>query len=148
MACIGRILFSAVFLLLFCKSYCDFPTNFLGNYLSDDEYKNRSLCRTSVCMKDSGRLIDAADHDSNKTDACDDFKTFAMGHFFKHRVLNDRYDYLGFDLDVYQQFWEKQKLMLLKPVERNETKMFKVMKSFFRKCINSRKSVAVHKSDN
>lgn len=107
--------------------------------MSDDEYQLRSLGRTPVCMKDSGRLIDAADHDSNKTDPCNDFKTLAMGHFFKHRVLNDRYDYLGFDLDVYQQFWEKQKLMLLKPIGQNETKMFRVMKSFFRKCINSSK---------
>lgn len=137
----GRILFFSVFLLLFSKSYCEFPTNFLGNYLSDEEYENSNFCWTELCMKDSGRLIEAADHNSNKTLPCDDFKTFAMGNFFEHRVPNDRYRILGFFLDVNLQFDEKQKRILLKPVNETEPKMFKVMKRFFQRCINTRKTL-------
>lgn len=69
-----------------------------------------------MCLKDSGRLIYDAAHDSNKTEPCDDFKTFAVGNFHKHSVRNDRYEYLGFDLDIKQQYWEKQKRILLKPI--------------------------------
>lgn len=136
MARIGGISLSFVFLLLFCESYGDFPSNFLGNYLSDEEYDNRTFCWTEVCMQDSGRLIYAADHNSNKTAPCDDFATFAMGEFYEHRVLNDRYPAIGFMMDVVQQHWEKQKKILLEPIKPNDPKMFKVIKSFFRQCIN------------
>lgn len=88
---------------------------------------------------DSGRLIYAADHDSQKTSACDDFKTFSMGTFFEHRVVNERYTHSGFDLDVHLQFFEKQKAMVLNPLKHNDLKMFKVIQSFFERCINSSK---------
>lgn len=142
MAPIRTILFFSIGLLLIHRSYSDFPTDFLGNYVSDVEYNKRNFCWTKVCMQDSGRLIYAANYELNGTAPCDDFKTFAMGNFFKHRVLNDRYDYLSFELEVYLKFFEKQKRALLKPFEKNEPMMFKVMKSFFRNCINSSKSFA------
>lgn len=131
------ILFSSFFFLLIGKSFCDFPSDFLGNYLSDEEYNNRTLCRTAVCLKDSGRLIYDADHDSTQIVPCDDFKTFAMGTFFKHRVVNDRYPFSGFLLDVSLQYYEKLKRMLLKPIDQREPKMFRFMKTWFSKCINS-----------
>lgn len=88
-------------------------------------------------MKDSGRLIYAADHDSKKTAPCDDFKTFAMGEFYDHRVPNDRYKAVGFTVEVYQQYYEKQKRMMLKPIKQSDPKMFKIAKSIFRQYINS-----------
>lgn len=136
---IRSILFLYLFSFLFCKSVCDFTTNFLGNYLSDNEYNNKSLCWTKLCMQDSGRLIYAADHNSNQTSPCDDFKTFAMGTFFQHRVPNDRYKYTGFYFDIYLQYLEKLKRVMTKPVGNGDPKIFKVMKSFFRLCINSSK---------
>lgn len=135
------VLISSVFilsglLLLFSEFKCDFPTDFLGNYLSNEKYNKESFCSTLVCLKDSGRLIYDADHESNKTAPCDDFKTFAMGEFFKHRVPSDRYRFSGFDMDVRQQFLEKQKRMMLKPVKQDDLKMFKVIKTWFQMCIN------------
>lgn len=87
-------------------------------------------------MEDSGLLLYAADHDSNRTSPCDDFKTFATGEFFEHRVLNDRYPGIGFAANIFVQYWEKQKRMLLKPTEENDLKVFKLMKSYYRQCIN------------
>lgn len=140
MSSIGWISFYFVILLLFSKISCEFPTDFLGSFISDNEYNNRTFCWTQVCMADAGRLIYSAYHNSNKTTPCDDFKTFAMGEFFEHRVLNDRYPSLGFQLDVELQFWEKQKRMMLKPIKQSDPKIFKIIKSFFRKCINDSKT--------
>lgn len=139
MAWIGAISFYSVFWLL-RNVHCDFPTEYLGNYLSDKEYNNRTLCWTPVCMEDSGRLIYAADHDSSKTKPCNDFKTFAMGEFYKHRVPNDRYAYVGYSLNAAQQYFERQRRMMLKPIKKSDPKIFKVMKSLFRQCINSSKA--------
>lgn len=136
MAWSGTILFSFVFWLRFSGSICGFPTDFLGNYVSDEEYNNRSLCWTPVCMKDSGRLIYDADHNSNKTAPCDDFRTFAVGEFFEHRVPNERYKSEGLEQDVERQQYERQKRILLKPIKQSEPKMFKVIKTYFRQCIN------------
>lgn len=134
---IGTILFSCVFSLLLCKSYCDFPSDYLGNYVSDEAYDKRDFCWTPVCMADSGRLIYEADHDSNKTSPCDDFKTFAMGEFYEHRVLNDRFGAIGFALEAGLQFLEKQKRMLLKPIAQSELKMSKIIKKWFQQCTNN-----------
>lgn len=133
----GTILFSCAFLLLFCKSYCEFPSEFLGNYVSDEEYNKRNFCWTPVCIKDSGLLIYDADHNSNKTLPCYDFKTFAMGEFFEHRVLGDRYGYTGFTFDLKLQYWERQKRMMLKPVKQSDPRIFKALKKVFRQCFNS-----------
>lgn len=122
---------------LFREFLCDFETDFLGDYISDEEYNNRTLCWTQVCMEDSGRLIYAADHNSHKKEPCEDFKTFAMGNFFEHRVLNERYTFSGFDLDVNQQYAERQKRIMKKPFDHADPKIFKVIKNFFKQCINS-----------
>lgn len=128
--------------LLLCPCFCEFKTDFLGNYVSDEEYENRTLCWTQVCMEDSDRLIDSADHNSNITEPCDDFKTFAMGNFFEHRVLNERYTFIGFDLDVNLQYAERQKRIMKKPIDPEDPKIFKVIKNFFKQCINSREEKA------
>lgn len=88
-------------------------------------------------MYDAGRLIYDADHNSKETEPCDNFPTFAMGEFLKHRVLNDRYTYTGFQNDVQLQHYEKLRRMLVKPGVGNELKMFKFIKAFFKKCSNS-----------
>lgn len=88
-------------------------------------------------MKDSGLLIYDANHDSNSTAPCDDFKVFAMGTFYEHRVPNERYSYSGFLSDVDLQYKEKQKRMLKQAFNESDSKIFKIMKSFFQQCINS-----------
>lgn len=88
-------------------------------------------------MHDSGRLIYAASHDSEKVNPCDDFRTFAMGEFLEHRVPNDRYKYIGFERDVHEQHWEKMKRAAASKIKTKEPKMFKVVKSYFQKCADT-----------
>lgn len=133
----SSILFLIILFVLKCS--CDFTTDLLGNLISDDEYDNQTLCRSQVCMLDSGRLIYSADHESEQTNPCDDFPTFSMGEFLEHRVPSERYAKLGFPSEVDLQFFEKQKKFLKMAVDPTEPKVFKVIKSFFQKCINSGK---------
>lgn len=140
---VRTIFVSSVLLLQFFGCFCDFSMNYLGNYVSDEEYNNRTLCWTDLCMEDSDRLINAADHDSNKTEPCINFKAFATGEFFKHRVPSNRYRAVGFNLDIVYTHWKRQKKMLLKPITQSDPKMFKVMKSFFRRCIDTRETYCV-----
>lgn len=134
----GSALIIFIQIVLFCDfCFCDFVTQQLGNYVQDDEYNNRTSCWTKVCMQDSGRLIYSASHDSQKINPCDDFPTFAMGEFLEHRVPNERYAKLGFQSDIDAQFFEKQKRILNEPVRPDAPRIFKVVKSFFKKCIDS-----------
>lgn len=116
---------------------CEFATDWLGNLVSDDEYNNQEFCNSEVCLRDSGRLIYSASHDSAKINPCDDFPTFAMGEFLEHRVPNERYPKLGFYSDIEAQFFEKQKQILIEPINSEDLKIFKVLKSFFTKCKDS-----------
>lgn len=116
---------------------CEFATDLLGNFLSDNEYQKQDFCNSEICMLDSGRLIYSASHDSAKIDPCDDFRTFAMGEFLEHRVPNERYPTLGFYSDIEAQFFEKQKQVLIQPIKSEDLKIFAVIKNFFTKCKNS-----------
>lgn len=133
MARIGAYL---LYSFLFFRTFCSCTSDFLGNYVSDEEYENRTLCWSPACIRDSDRLKSAAAYDFNKTAPCDDFKIFAIGEFFKRRTMSDKRREV-FDSDVNEQFDAKQKKILLKPIEDDDPKMFKVIKSYFRQCINS-----------
>lgn len=115
----------------------DFGTDLLGNFLSDDEYRNRTFCWTPACLYDAGSLIYDADHDSNQTNPCLNFKKFAMGEFLEHRVPSDRYPIIGFQWDIDLQYYEKQKRILHKKSKDGDPEVFNVIKSFFKKCSNT-----------
>lgn len=116
---------------------CDFPSDFLGDTLNDEDYEKQDFCSSKVCMFDSGRLIYSASHNSRDVEPCTDFKNFSMGEFITHRVPNDRYPAIGFQNDVRRIFEEKQKQILISAIKPDEPKVFKVVKSFFQKCVNS-----------
>lgn len=100
------LFYIAISILCFRENNCDFDTDFLGDFVSDKDYNDRTFCWTSVCMYDGGRLLYDADHNSKATKPCDNFPTFAMGEFLKHRVLNDRYSHSGFQNDIELQYYE------------------------------------------
>lgn len=137
MALNGCVICVLLSFLLFQLSLSDFPSDYLGNFLSEEEYNSKEFCWSKICMLDSGRLIYSASHDSKQVNPCDDFPTFAMGEFLEHRVPNERYAKLGFYSDLDAQYFEKQKKVLLEPVKPDSPKLQKIMKSFFKKCIKS-----------
>lgn len=113
-----------------------FDIQIFGDYLNKEEYNNRTFCSTKICIQDSDRLIESVTQ--NKTiRPCDDFKTFAMGEFLNTRVINERYPLLGFEIETRQMNDEKMRNILKRPIKKSEPKMFKVIKSFYQKCVNS-----------
>lgn len=122
-------------LTLFGRNLC-FDSQYLGNFLTDEEYEQREFCNTKVCLLDNDRLIYSATRNSS-VDPCDDFREFSSGEFLKHRVLNDRYQYIGFQIEIQNLFKERQRIILNKRIGGNEPKTVKVLKSFFKKCTNS-----------
>jgi hypothetical protein len=83
------LLFSFLILKLVNNSSSTFEHQFLGNYLTDEEYKNRELCSSHHCILDNDRLFYSATQNSSIL-PCDDFKEFAMGTFLQYRALNER----------------------------------------------------------
>lgn len=110
--------------------------DYLGDYLTDEEYKSRKICSTKVCIEDNDRLIYAATRNSS-IKPCDDIKTFAMGEFLKHRVVNERYDSVGFENERVLTMRERTRIILNEPFKDDDPRMFKAIKSFYKKCVNS-----------
>ncbi|CAO1429928.1 unnamed protein product [Diamesa hyperborea] len=87
-------------------------------------------------MADAKRIIGSASY-KNDSGPCVDFEEFACGHFFNFRAPNDRYNYIGFDNEFHRQHEHRLKRILKEKIHDNEPKIFKVMKSYFHKCVNS-----------
>lgn len=128
--------FSLISVSLFSSVSSSFEIQIFGDYVHHENYKSRNFCSTKYCIFDNNRLIEGMSQ--NKTiRPCDDFKTFAMGEFLATRVVNERYPLLGFELEVVRIYNEKMRKILELPIADDETKMFKVVKSFYQKCVDS-----------
>lgn len=132
----AKVLYGAILVCVLVGKSCSLEIDYLGDYLTDEEYRNREICSTKVCMEDNDRLVYAATRNSS-IKPCEDIKTFAAGEFLKHRVLNDRYIYIGFQNDVNRLNKERQRIILKQKIKDDEPRMFKIMKNFFKKCIDS-----------
>lgn len=71
------------------ESVATFDIQFLGDYLTDDQYYKQEKCLKKYCIVDGDELFYAASRNTSIR-PCDDFKEFAMGTFFKYRALNER----------------------------------------------------------
>lgn len=108
----------------------------LGDYLSVDEVSDLNFCGTKECLLDSGRLLETATRQWS-VNPCDDFKEFSMGDFVKYRALHDRYDRVGFLYDMLSLHTERQRKTLIAPIKENDSRVFKIVKNFFQKCVDS-----------
>jgi hypothetical protein len=113
-----------------------FTNQFIGSSLSDEEAMTREFCETKVCLVDTEILMLAATQNATVA-PCDDFKEFGLGVFIKYRALNDRYQYKGLQSDLDEQFREKNRKVVSAKVSENDPRVFKIMKSYFAKCVNS-----------
>lgn len=108
----------------------------LGNYLNDEEYYGRELCTTNYCILDANRLLQSATYKTN-IDPCEDFLEFSMGEFYKYQALNDRYPYVGFSIEIQHRFTEKKRKLLSKSINSSDPNIYKVLRNYFQKCVNS-----------
>lgn len=115
-----------------------FQVQFIGNYITEEEESMRDFCNSKECLVDSEILFLAATQNST-VHPCDDFKKFALGTFIKYRALNDRYQYRGLQSDVEDIYREKLRKVLSSKVNKDDTRMFKVLKNYFGKCVQSSK---------
>jgi hypothetical protein len=71
-------------------------------------------------------------------DPCVDFKEFALGSFYKFRALNDRYVFNGFQDDTQRANRHRLKTVVAAEIEEeNDSRVFKVMKKFYQKCVDA-----------
>lgn len=130
---VEKIVVRSILMTILISKTFSFESQFLGNYLSVEEYEARDFCSTKVCILDNDRLIYAATSNSS-IKPCEDFKNFAMGEFLTHRVPNDRYHYIGFQNDVERLQKQRQRVVLKSPIASDDPRLIKLLKSFFVKC--------------
>lgn len=84
-----KLKFFLVFLNLVIK-VTTFEQQFLGDYLTDEEYENSEKCTNKLCILDGDELFSAATQNSS-IQPCDDFDEFALGTFWNERAVDERY---------------------------------------------------------
>ena len=129
------------FLILLSLHKChaqllEYGIDYYGNQISVEEYENSSICLTYACLKDAKRIMYSAPH-KYIPDPCKNFEEFVCGHFFEFGAPNDRYEMIGFWNEIIRQNQHRQKLMLRKKINKDEPKIFQIMKKYYKKCVNS-----------
>ncbi|CAO1367212.1 unnamed protein product [Diamesa hyperborea] len=113
-----------------------FRIDYIGNQTSVEQYKESNICLSNVCVIDAKRFVA---HASYRVDAhpCVNFKEFACGHFNEFRVVSDRYEFIGFENELNRQYQHRLKRILRLKIREDEPKIFRIIKSYFQKCVNS-----------
>ena len=115
-----------------------FPIKYFGKSFSVEEYKNSSICESRICMRDSKRIIASVSY-KDTADPCVNFKEFACGHFYEFKATNDRHSIIGFGNEHLRQHQHRLKRILKLKIHKDDPKIFRIIKSYFHKCVNSGK---------
>lgn len=110
-------------------------TNFLGNYLSVEDYKKLELCESSVCILDSERIASYAS-ESKQSQPCSNMNDFACGTFFKPKKVNENE---GFELELEKIYYQQLKEVLSDEIQEEDEKVVKVVKKYYQKCVDASK---------
>lgn len=115
----------------------EFNLEYIGDSLSEEEASARDFCITKYCVDDAEILFKAATRNAS-VDPCLDFKEFSMGSFIKDQEIPERYFAIGLLPDTQRRHEERLRRLLQSDVdEKNDPRVFKVMKNFFGKCVGS-----------
>ena len=116
-------------------SYGPYPVQYIGNFLTQEQYDNLTLCDSQLCLDDAQRLLSDASHDNK--DPCKSFTKFSCGTFFEKRAGNERYESVGFKRTYELKNDEKRHRVLKVRINENEDcKAVKIVKNFYQKCVS------------
>ena len=129
--------FQILFVLFLSVNAQEFTNQYIGSSLSISETNERDLCTSKYCLLDSQLLFYAATQNAS-VDPCVDFKEFSLGTFDKYRAINDRYGIRSMKLERELLKYETIRKILSKNIdEKNDSRVVKIMKNTFRKCVDS-----------
>lgn len=132
---------SSLYLVSFCflfvelAAYGPFPIQYIGNYLTINQYDNLTLCQSKICLLDSEKLIASASYISN-LNPCESFRNFTCGTFYEDRALNERYESIGFQRDLEVRNDEKRHKALKGATRTDDGKAVRIVKNLYQKCID------------
>lgn len=125
-------------LILVANVIAEFELQSIGQTLTHEEVANQKFCISKYCVSDAELLFYAATQNAN-VDPCLDFKEFAMGTFIELRATNDRYREIGLISDTKHNHDERKRKLIAQEIDEKDSRVVKVVKNFFAKCVNSRK---------
>ena len=131
-----KSIFLFLLLLLTIKA-SEFNLDYIGDSLSNEEADARDFCTRKYCVNDTEILFKATTRNAS-VDPCKDFKEFSMGSFIKDQELPERYFSIGLLPKTQRLHEERLRKLLESDVdEKNDPRVFKVIKNFFGKCVSS-----------
>lgn len=123
--------------LLGSSTFAQFDLQHLGRYVPVEKRNDEDFCESKFRLSDAEYLFYAATQNSS-IEPCDDFREFALGTFRKYRALNDRYEIIGFSVDVIKAHLERQRKVVAAKIDDNkDSRVDKVIKNYFQKCVSS-----------
>lgn len=134
------------FAILISNTRAQFELEYLGEHVKKEEVNSRDFCDLKNCALDTNELMYAATQNES-VDPCVDFKEFALGTYLKFRAVNDRDQYNGFQFEILKANWHHKKTVLQAEInEEKDTRVFKVMKQFYQKCVDAGKFSKIKKT--
>lgn len=134
----GKFLEASFFVILAMVN-AEFDLQYIGDKISAESVQQQDFYDNEYCLSDSHILFYAATQNAS-VDPCLDFKEFSMGSLIKYRALHERYFSIGLLADTKRLHDERQRKLLAKKSDmKKDHRVFKAMRNFFKKCVDSSK---------
>lgn len=125
--------------MILTMAKAEFDLQYIGDKISEETAKQQNFCDNEYCLGDTHLLFYAATQNAS-VDPCLDFKEFSMGSLIKYRALHERYFSIGMLADTKRLHEERQRKLLAKKRDmETDHRVFKAMRNFFKKCVDSSK---------